>query len=128
MLDALDYRVQGDDIVIGVFGEAAPRADGHNNLSGDSQLPRRQFIPEKGQGFVSRIEKEVDRIIADEVGESIQAGAALSALQSVTSTAALYDTLRTVFPLTSRSEIKAAVYRSDFWTTTLRGLGLLKWL
>jgi hypothetical protein len=48
MLDALEYRVIGDKIVIGIFdGDLAKRSYNHN--VGDT-LPKRQFIPDDGNG------------------------------------------------------------------------------
>ena len=63
MLEALDYRIQGDKIEIGVFGDQAPKADGHCNISGDSSLPRRRFIPTEGETF--------DRAIRDLVKQTV---------------------------------------------------------
>lgn len=128
MLDELDFRVTSEGVKIGVFGDAAERADGHNNLSGASKLPTRQFIPKEGEGFVSSIEKEIDRIIADTIAEQATPDRVFSTLRSVSSSAALYETLGQVFPLESRSEIRLAVLRSEAWVATLRGLGLIKWL
>jgi len=51
MLGALTAEVKrGGKVWIGIDdpGEAA-KADGHNNHSGDSQLPPREFIPKEGQ-------------------------------------------------------------------------------
>lgn len=128
MLDSLDYKIDGDDITIGVFGEAAPRADGHNNLSGDSSLPERRFLPGKGEGFVPAIQKQLDRIIADSVAEGADVAPVLNKLQGVSTSTGLYEILGGVFPLASKNDIRLAVLRSDQWTSTLRGLGLLKWL
>jgi hypothetical protein len=64
MLDALEYRNTRDGIKIGIFKSSeVPKADGHNNFSGDSRLPQRRFIPEEDQSFKSRIEKGIQRIV-----------------------------------------------------------------
>jgi hypothetical protein len=126
MLDSLDYRVTGDGIEFGVFGEAAPRADGHNNLSGESLLPTRQFIPGEGEGFTSDIEKEVARIIAD--ATAVDPADAEDLLDVVESSSQLYDVLGGAFNLTSRSEIRMAVLRSVAWYEALAAKGLIKWL
>jgi len=52
MLDALEAKVVGNKIKVGWFGgEQAAKADGHNNFSGDSELPTRQSIPKPGESF-----------------------------------------------------------------------------
>lgn len=65
MLSSLEFEVTEDGIKIGVFGPDAGKADGHNNFSGDSELPLRQFLPNEGQGFRPDIRKDVDEIIND---------------------------------------------------------------
>lgn len=126
MLDALDFRVTSDGIEIGVFGEDAPKADGHNNLSGKSLLPTRRFIPEEGESFTSSIEDEVNRIISDAIGE--ENAPDLDTLEEIESKTDLYDYLIPIFGLGSRTETKLAVLRSDRWTRTLTRLGLLRLL
>jgi hypothetical protein len=56
MLDALEARVTSrGTIQIGWFGgEQAAKADGHNNFSGNSTLPRRQSIPNADEGQTFR--------------------------------------------------------------------------
>lgn len=126
MLDSLDYQITAKGIKIGVFGDAAPRADGHNNLSGKSMLPERQFLPKKDEFFRSSIKEGVDRIIADAIAE--QNEPPVERLRSVTSSASLYDILMPIFGLESRSETRLAVVRSPEWLATLEGLGLTRWL
>ena len=126
MLDSLDYRITRDGIEFGVFGADAPKADGHNNLSGESLLPTRQFIPAEGEGFTSDIEKEVARIIAD--ATAVSPDDAEDLLEVVDSSSSLYDVLRGAFNLESRAEIRSAVLRSTEWYETLIRTGLIKWL
>lgn len=46
MLEALTYRATRDTVEVGIFDKSqVGKADGHNNFSGDSQLPLRRFIP-----------------------------------------------------------------------------------
>ena len=124
MLDALDYRVTSEGIEFGVFGADALKADGHNNLSGESLLPQRRFIPGEGEGFVSAIEREVNKIIADSIGDATEPDA--STLGSITTKAALYDYLIPIFGLGTRTETRMAVLRSDRWTRILTRLGLIE--
>jgi hypothetical protein len=126
MLDSLDFRVTSDGIEIGVFGDDAPKADGHNNLSGNSLLPTRRFIPEAGETFSSSIDDEVNRIIADAIGEENEPDVA--ELEEIDNATDLYDYLIPIFGLGSRTETKLAVLRSDRWTRILTRLGLLKYL
>ena len=126
MLDSLDFRIEGDEIVIGVFGEDAPKADGHNNLSGESKLPERRFIPAEGQGFVSSIEREVARIINDAVAQDV--APPVGRLSRVQSQTELYEVLSGVFNITSRARLREAVIGSDRWTQELSMLGLLRFL
>lgn len=51
MLDHLEVISIGDDMRLRIKGKNAAKADGHNNHSGDSNLPTRLFIPKKGQRF-----------------------------------------------------------------------------
>jgi hypothetical protein len=112
MLDQLDFRIEEDGILIGVFGDAAPRADGHNNLSGDSQIPTRRFIPDVGEQFRDGISNEVDRILSDSVAEEITEDQLESAMEGVETSSALYDRLGSLLNLTSRAEIRSTVLRS----------------
>lgn len=123
MLDALDYRVTKDGLEIGVFGADAPKADGHNNLSGNSLLPTRQFLPNEGEGFISSIEREVERIILDAVADDIKPDPSL--LKLIETKSELYDYLMPLFGLDSRNETRLAVLRSDRWSKVLNRLGLL---
>lgn len=72
MLDALSYKsLRGAEIEIGIFkGKEVPKADGHNNFSGDSKLPMRRFIPEENESFKSDIEQKIKTIINDYKEES----------------------------------------------------------
>ena len=69
MLDSLTYKVVGSRVQIGIWGDQAPKADGHNNFSGDSKLPRRAFIPDKdrGESFRPDIRDEVQTIIDEAI-------------------------------------------------------------
>lgn len=126
MLDDLDFEVTRDGIKIGVFGEGALRADGHNNLSGESLLPERRFLPGEGQGFTPSIEREVERIIADFAGDDEEIPE--YELEVVASSSDLYEVLMPVFGLGSRAETRLAVLRSPRWYERLAAMGLLRWL
>lgn len=71
MLDALEAVVtRGGDIEVKIEGSEAPKADGHNNFSGDSPLPRRRFIPGQGQTFKREILDSIRDIIKSYQDES----------------------------------------------------------
>lgn len=70
LLDALEAKVRrvGPIGVVeyGIFDQdQVDKADGHNNLSGNSSLPLRRFVPGPGEGFADRIQSRVDQIVAD---------------------------------------------------------------
>lgn len=51
MLDALECISDGEGLKLQITGAQGPKADGHNNHSGKSELPLRRFIPEEGETF-----------------------------------------------------------------------------
>lgn len=66
MLDALEVAVKrGDKLSLQITGNQAPKADGHNNHSGDSHLPERLFIPKEGQSFKRDIVSGIKRILEE---------------------------------------------------------------
>ena len=51
MLDALECVVTSrGTLELRIAGSEAPKADGHNNFSGKSELPAREFIPNESKG------------------------------------------------------------------------------
>lgn len=108
MMNALDWRDTGSTkIEVGIFGDQAPKADGHNNLSGESQIPTRRFLPDVGQRFTSKIEDDVRQIIANAIADSNPFEP--SDFSGVDTKAELYAVLSDVFDGLTRSEIRAAV-------------------
>lgn len=63
LMDAVRTYAKGNKIVIEVTGEQGAKADGHCNLSGDSELPLRRFIPDEGEKFKPAILNGLARII-----------------------------------------------------------------
>jgi hypothetical protein len=45
-----------------ISGKQGDKADGHNNFSGASSLPRREFIPKEGQTFKRSIVQKIKEI------------------------------------------------------------------
>lgn len=69
MLDALISKNKaGDKIEIGIFAKKQQgKADGHNNLSGESNLPTRRFIPDENENFKRFINNGINQIISDAI-------------------------------------------------------------
>lgn len=111
MLNAIDYKIQGNTIKIGVFGrDNAGKADGHNNFSGRSNLPTRQFLPEEGQQF----KKDIRDLIAETVDGYKSDVAELDSkkLDKIESKGDLYAYLADELGITSKSAIREAVLGS----------------
>jgi len=66
LLDSLTFKRTKEGIEVGIFSaKETPKADGHNNFSGKSKLPKRRFIPEKNQNFKNNINKGIKTITKD---------------------------------------------------------------
>jgi len=129
MRDQLDVKVTGSGkIEVGVFGDAAPRADGHNNLSGKSALPLRQFLPKEGEDFRSGIQRELNQVIAEAVAESVTTTQRLPArrLQNASSKSAFFDILREFFVDFTNAQIETAVFRNPELVLFFRDRNLLR--
>lgn len=64
MQEALGYKVTKDGLVFGIQDESQrDKADGHNNFSGKSALPRRRFIPGEDQDFTNDIQRGIEDIL-----------------------------------------------------------------
>ena len=111
---------------LGVFGKAAPRADGHNNLSGKSSLPLRNFLPKEGQNFRKGITKEIDKVIQDAVAESFRPP--YSRLKLVENKEEFYEIMRESFGPLSRAKIKRALMDNDEVLTQLAQRNLIRFL
>jgi phage gpG-like protein len=71
MLDSLKVIVKGDRLLLTVDEDQQPKADGHNNFSGDSLIPTRRFIPfaKDGETFKKDIMEEMEAHIKDKIDE-----------------------------------------------------------
>ncbi len=126
LLDSLTFEETNDGIEIGWFGANAGKADGHNNLSGDSILPQRRTIPDVGQSFDSSIQTEIEKIVADGVAGSLEFDKA--DFESVDTKTELYSILDEYFPDLSRADIKMAITRTPDLADLLDELNLLELL
>ena len=125
-LDALDWKPTAKGIKIGVFGDRAPVADGHNNFSGKSDLPRRRFLPGEDQNYRAGIQKEVDRIVADAVGE--QARFLRGDFMGVGSRSELFQVIESKIGPLSKTEMKLFIYRNEKLFGILDSLNLLRFV
>lgn len=70
MLDALECVInRSGNIELRVTGKEAAKADGHNNHSGKSKLPAREFIPKEDQTFKKSILDGIKEIARDYGGD-----------------------------------------------------------
>lgn len=125
MLSSLDFNVSGNSIEIGVYGKDAPKADGHNNFSGKSKLPTRQFLPEENQTFTNKINSLIDETIKDYIADNAEIDE--KKLEKVESKADLYELLKDEFGDYSNKELKAMVMRSEL-ASVLDDFDLLDYL
>ena len=64
MLDSLEFKNTRAGVEVGIFkASEVPKADGHNNFSGQSKLPTRQFIPKENEKFKRNIESGIKNIV-----------------------------------------------------------------
>lgn len=68
MLDSMECVVRSDGkLELRIQGSEAPKADGHNNHSGDSSLPAREFIPKADQTFKQQILSGIKQIASESI-------------------------------------------------------------
>lgn len=67
MLAALQVRknVRKRRITVEIAGRQGDKADGHNNHSGESNLPTRRFIPGENEKFNQVIERRIKEILSE---------------------------------------------------------------
>jgi len=123
-LDAYKFKVKpSGNIELGVFGKkTAPIADGHNNISGDSKLPLRRWIPAEGDEFKPDIAEQAEKIVR----EAIAKGAKINktSLKGVTTKAELLSVLRETFVGSSETQIIDAILAEPALLDELVELGL----
>lgn len=112
MLNALNFVVKGDEIEIGVYGKGdAGKADGHNNFSGDSNIPNRPFLPDKGELFTKTINDLVGKVVKSYRDNNIDISK--KELDSVKSKKDLYALLKEKFNGESNAQIRKSVANSN---------------
>lgn len=121
---SLGFKPTKDGLEIGFYGPAAPKADGHLNFSGKSELPQRRVLPGEDQNFRRDIVKEVQQIIADKTTSLFNKGD----FADVETSKDLYDVFREQFDSSSKSEIRLAVAGNPELLDLLSELDLLRLL
>lgn len=119
MLSALTWDETKNGIMIGLIGEQAGKADGHNNFSGESKIPTRQFLPDVGDEF--KFQDDIDKIIAEAIADNIPK----EAFKGINSKSDLYDVLKEYFDGYTNAEIKSTILRTPDLFSELDELGLL---
>lgn len=112
MVSSIDYRIEDDKIIIGVFGSDAGKADGHNNFSGESKLPLRRFLPDEGESYA----REIQALIQDQIRftRADSASAELDQkLDDVETKSDLYQLLEESIGPFSRAKLKEAALASN---------------
>lgn len=127
MIDELDANVTGAGLLnVGVFGSSAPRADGHNNLSGKSSLPLRQSLPKEGEGFRSGIQRELQAIVNEAVADNVRLP--VRRLGAVTTKAEFFEILRESFGPVSNAAIRSSILANEDLLTQLSSRNLTRFL
>ena len=126
LLDSLTFKQTKDGIEIGHFTDQAAIADGHNNFSGESDLPLRQYLPSQDNTYKQTVRREIDDIIADVIGD--RASLSEAKLSRVETKTELYDLLGELFADLTRSQMRAAVFRSPNLVEQLEAFDLLRFL
>ena len=111
MLQSVDYRVRDDKIEIGVFGSEAPKADGHNNLSGESKIPTRRFIPAEGQTFTPEIKTLITETVEAYKADNLTLKK--KDLREIQSQKELYNYLKETLGDMPRAKLKELVLMSE---------------
>lgn len=111
LLSAVDFKIKGEKIELGVFGSQAPKADGHNNLSGKSKLPTRRFIPGEGQTFTPEIRELVRETVESYIADN--ASLKKKDLKEIETKSELYEYLKGELGDLSKPRIKELVLQSE---------------
>lgn len=122
MLGSLDFVASGNTLEIGVYGSEAPKADGHNNFSGKSQLPQRKFLPEKGESFDSSITEMVNNIVQEYRADHTELSS--DRLESINTSEQLYKYLESIVGEVGKARIKELALSSE-WAIMLADYDLL---
>lgn len=122
----LDFKPTDVGIKMGVFGSSAGAADGHNNLSGQSTLPTRQFLPDVDQQYKRPIKSEIEKIVAEIIEE--EAVFSKKDFSGIKTKQELYSKLSDIFGERTRAELLNIVINNEKLTGMLGDFNLLELL
>lgn len=132
MLSALDYEITDEGLKIGIFGNQAPKADGHNNFSGLSKLPPRRFLPDVGESFRKDINSEIEAILAerkvDETMDTFDDAEIEDALSVVESKEEFFSILKDLTDIDEEYLLAGAIMANPTLLKVVTKLGLRKYL
>jgi len=127
MTEKLTYKQTDTGIEIGVFKDKdAAKADGHNNFSGQSKLPRRKFLPQEGDQYKSTIKQQVEDIIFEHI--ALDTSIPKEELKSIDNSADFWSVMLLAFGELSKPDIRRAVTQDPMWIDFLSANGLLRFL
>lgn len=128
MLSALDVRLTGSGVEVGIFDSGqVGKADGHNNFSGKSSLPPRGFLPTEGQSFKA-LDRDITEIINEYVVASKKSNFSESKLSGIQSKSSLSSYFKEIFPdLTFRQAARGILEDEDL-VQLFKSLDLFKYL
>ncbi len=127
MLDNLSFNVsRSGKLEIGVFGQEAHKADGHNNFSGDSTLPLRQFLPKEQQVYRQGIKSQIDSILREAIAKNIKLP--VRKLQAVETKEQFFTVMSEIFPNVSRAKIVEALLSDEQVIRSITDLGLIRFI
>ena len=129
LLDSFKAKDTPTGAKFGHFGDQAPKADGHNKLSGKTNdTPQRRYLPAEEQKYKVPTTREVERIVADAIAEDISIKK--SDFKDIKTRAGLIRELRlNVFPsLPGDTEVGNAALRNNKVRSVLASLDLLRFL
>lgn len=132
MLNSLDYEITDDGLKIGIFGDQAPKADGHNNFSGESSLPLRRFLPDAGETFKKEISAEIEAILAEraaaEAVQELDTSEIEDALDTVETKEDFFNVLTDLTGIEEEYLLKGAVMANPSLLKAVTAMGLRKYL
>jgi hypothetical protein len=126
--DALSSRETSEGVDVGFFNSReAQKADGHNNFSGLSRLPKRRFLPYTDQSFKRNISQNIEQILASEVSEQLPFSA--PQLTRAETKEEFRTLIKSAFPSElSYKAIKSAIIANEKFFDALSAAGLTRWL
>lgn len=127
MVGDIKFKNTANGVEIGNFTKKqALKADGHNNLSGESKLPKRRYLPDTSQNYSKTIQDGIEQIVIRNLSDSVRIPRQeLGAVQTKTGFNAI---IKNMFPELTKREIVLAVSANGELRELLFSLNLLRFL